>query len=139
MCDEERGPSISFEVTWRRDDGEHESSRTVGLSFQGACKMGLEHSHPGKHLVSVVPTYGLVKAGTRVRVKETIAVYPEGAVPARALGVVTEMLIDPDGAEYLGLIQLDVRLPWLDEWHNCLQVSSGETYFCRWDQFEVLI
>ncbi len=50
------GVNVSYEITWERlADEAWVWERTLGLSFQGACRYGLSKAEPGvRRLISVV-------------------------------------------------------------------------------------
>jgi len=77
--------------------------------------------------------------GARVRLLYEVALHPFGTVPAGSTGTVQGW---PHAQGVAALIRLDYRLPFLDAWHNVLEVRDAapiDPYGpCVLSDFEVL-
>jgi hypothetical protein len=70
--------------------------------------------------------------GTRVRLKETIDIYPIGVFDAGLTGTV--VYLDPTG---VSAVRLDTHFPALNEWDNELQIwRNGSDEGPTWELLE---
>jgi hypothetical protein len=65
--------------------------------------------------------------GRRVRISQTIDIYPLGIFSIGLTGTVTQVAVDPDGNTPSWYVRLDEYRPELEEWDNELEVWSEDS------------
>ena len=80
--------------------------------------------------------YGAVPAGTRVRIKEDVELYPHGIFKAGLTGTVQKIFLDYVDEGPVASIQLDQHFPELDEWDNEIHLLADPYHGPTWTNFE---